>query len=390
MFLVLGILAVLLVAGCTTTQHPPTFEMDLPEGPKIIEGYVYNSLGEPVHKASIDLSFSYERQTGMRRSSRQMTKGRFTDENGYFKFMRIGEDSEYFPEALYDFSVGYGPELVSKQVKVEKGMNHVIFNLSITEISNGSVRGYVIDLALKPLGGLTVIETVRNLTNITDEDGYYEFSNVGPGSVTIKFPNPGYKDVGYHFSMLPGLDLVKNFTLITIGSGNGGIEGYIKGEYNNPLEYAEVITLYGGQIVSVKSTVTGHYEFKDLEPGKYWLMVVKHGYNSPGDYLEVSPNVITRRDFETSQITGNMRAMKGFIIDQDGNPVDDAMIEMSSFGSVGRFSAGASGHYSTGSVISTMPQSINMKISAPGFEDINEVVSFPVNAVTVKHFFMSR
>ena len=159
-----------------------------------IDGYVINSNGDPYNYASVDLDVDYPNGS--------YGAGTFTDENGYFDFYFVPD------KLLHETGILTASILnVSESVEVEitQNMSPIEIVLPVVEIPNGTICGYIGDLSMKPIEGVTIYETIRGLSDVTNEAGYYQIDDVTPGKLIFSFDAPGYKPPGgVHTGLIPG------------------------------------------------------------------------------------------------------------------------------------------------------------------------------------------
>jgi hypothetical protein len=137
-----------------------------------VDGYVINSNGGPYNYASVDLDVDYPNGS--------YGAGTFTDEDGYFDFYFVPD------KLLHEAGILTASILnVSESVEVEitQNMSPIEIVLPVVVIPDGTICGFIRDLSMKPIEGVTIYETIRGLSNVTNEDGYYQIDDVTPGKL---------------------------------------------------------------------------------------------------------------------------------------------------------------------------------------------------------------
>ena len=83
----------------------------------------------------------------------------------------------------------------------------------VNVVKQGTIRGRIIDASKQTLPGASIyIENLR--TGVTsDVNGYYTFSNLNPGTYTIKISYVGYSPVEMKITIPAGSTLEKDVVL---------------------------------------------------------------------------------------------------------------------------------------------------------------------------------
>lgn len=145
----------------------------------------------------------------------------------------------------------------------------------------GVVFGFVNDFDDNALKGVTVTITGDNYSNSTetDDNGYYEFSDLAAGDYTLTYEKDGYQTETQETSL--GEDQVKELgTVILEEIVKAKISGYVMDISDNPIESAK-LKLKGIKTNykhTTSSDADGFFEFTDLEADTYILIIKKKGY----------------------------------------------------------------------------------------------------------------
>lgn len=347
-----------------------------------IDGYVINSNGDPYNYASVDLDVDYPNGS--------FGAGTFTDENGYFDFYFVPD------KLLHETGILTASILnVSESVEVEitQNMSLIEIVLPVVEIPNGTICGYIGDLSMKPIEGVTIYETIRGLSDVTNEAGYYQIDDVTPGKLIFSFNAPGYKPPGkVHTGLIPG-ELKKwyNFTFPTQGNYPGGINGTVTAYDNGEaIVNAKMMIFVNGEIVTMYTDESGYYEFLNLSSNRDYLLIdVADGYCAIYEHIEVSSNVTTLSNFQLENISKWTR-MLGFLFDNEGNPIEHGMFELSTEHGYSRRSVWGGGYHTGHFWQKPWPDSFHVKFTSEGYQTLEDDVSLPNPGVFVKHYMLTK
>jgi len=154
----------------------------------------------------------------------------------------------------------------------------------------GVVFGFVNDFDDNALRGVTVTITGDNYSNSTetDDNGYYEFSDLAAGDYTLTYEKDGYQTETQEASI--GEYQVKGLGTVTMEEiVKAKIYGYIVDIRDDPIESAKlklkgIKTGYNG---TTSSDADGFFEFSDLEADTYVIIAKKTGYKSAKQTLKL-------------------------------------------------------------------------------------------------------
>ena len=346
-----------------------------------IEGFVYNLLGKPLYWADAYVRITHPGGSyGM---------GTSTDENGYFKFT---VDKKYISETC---TLTTSILNVSKSIEFEITFDIPLFEiiLPIAVIPNSTLCGYIRDFAQKPITGVDIYEKRRDLKTSSDENGFYCFNNVTPGKTIISFWAPGYKTGEYHSGIIPG-DLIRwrNYTFATIGDEPGGINGTIRDlQTGEPIENVEIMIFVNGEFQTIFSNNKGYYEFLDLPSNqKYLLIGYTDGYMIIYSLEEVSSNVTTLANFELDYLV-KYTVMAGFLYDNEGNPIDDAMFGFYfPNGGYSKCSTDKGGYMKGYFWYFPWPDIFHVKIIKEGYQSLEDYIKLPNPGIVIRHYMLTK
>lgn len=142
------------------------------------------------------------------------------------------------------------------------------------EIAN--LTGHVRDTEGDPVDGAQL--SLNGLTYTTVADGYYEFTNLTPGTLSLEVTNA--EDLGYELKppisvSLDAGDNVKDIVL-TVPTTKSNLVGVVR--------HYTTLDLMDGVAITLNSQETttnefGLYSLHDIEPGDYTLTASKDGFN---------------------------------------------------------------------------------------------------------------
>lgn len=263
---------------------------------------------------------------------------RTTDENGYYLF-------DSLPANGYQVVVlkeGYIPTL--GHIELEPGeerqedwvLNPIepepktrLFGYVTEGSEDASIPGKPIAGAIIRLfvGGILIDDKndVTNLKQVTDENGYYEFSDLDPGTYLAVCSKEGYGTEKARVSLDEGDELQHDFLLTPLTQQSATLRGVIT-------EDVGVLTVWipisGASIVlspvntekpsiSTTSGPGGDYMFEDVTPGDYTVSVNAEGYvgEEASVHLSAGADVVKNfalepvHDEESASLFGRVREM---------------------------------------------------------------------------------
>lgn len=294
----IGLIALsLVVSGCLNLFAPKVGE---------VKGKVAYESGTPIPDAQVKLGTAVAK----------------TNAQGEYAFINM-------KQGTYDFSVVVGGKQVHAQ-KVTVGDKPTIVNVTLPDpIQYGKVVGSVKREDGTPLSGITV--HMGDLTATTDAAGAFEFANVPYGTYTVKVEVDGKE-----YSAAANLDAPQITVDIVIPDliTEGDVVGVVKDAADRPVQGAKV-TL-GEHATTTDSD--GNFEFSGVNFGTYALAV------SVWDEEVHSATVTVDDETVLLDIVIDVAKVSGHIVDQDDNPIADAVIKLGP--GVISTTSGADGSYS--------------------------------------------
>ncbi|QDU25163.1 Serine-aspartate repeat-containing protein D precursor [Anatilimnocola aggregata] len=275
-----------------------------------------------------------------------------TDQNGFYKFTGLGagtymivevqptgwSDGKDTPGTIGGVTVGTATNDKQNNVVLLNGDNGIEYNFG--ELKTVSLSGYVhedpirnciFDPGEKPISGVTITlydaNGVQLATTITDQNGFYKFDNLAPGTYMVRETQPvDYIHGGQEPGNLGGLESKDELSQIAIPSGQNAtdynfceilpvsIDGYVHEDPirncifdpgEKPISGVK-ITLYDVSNNVLATTYTdqnGYYKFDKLPPGTYTVRQTQPaGYFHGGQEIGSHGGVESAPD-ELSQIT---------------------------------------------------------------------------------------
>jgi len=163
----------------------------------------------------------------------------------------------------------------------------------------GSLIGYVKDQITKsPIQGAKVV--LSDKSTVTDQNGYYQISNIKPDTYTVRVTKSGYKDKETAITIVEcqndnGCNQYDCYLEPSgVASGLATLEGYIAHESGDPIEGAN-IGLNLGLVTHYQDFTDsdGYYKMENIEPGAY-------------DFLALAKNCAPHHSWDM-EISGEMR-----------------------------------------------------------------------------------
>ncbi|MFQ3545546.1 carboxypeptidase regulatory-like domain-containing protein [Halobacillus rhizosphaerae] len=198
-------------------------------------------------------------------------------------------------------------------------------------------------------------------TVITDQFGQYSVTGLAPGNYNVIASAEGFQTKVGGAIVLSNTTTVVNLSLL---ASPGAISGTV-----TPMQLNTIVQLYTANnvfIASVLADVNGVYAFTNIAPGSYILTASAPNYTTIAAGAVVNANDTTVVDFT---LVANPASFSGSVVDEGGNPVPNAIINVLDATEVPISLAGtdASGFYS----VSNLPAgSLTIVVSAPGYSHV--------------------
>lgn len=249
-------------------------------------------------------------------------------------------------------------------------------------------------MSLKPLSNVSVSEQNRKISTKTDSNGFFIFENVIPGQVLLSLTSPGYSSPIQGFNISAGMKIKKKFTMSTIGTEAGGVEGIVT--FNNaPQQNIEAFTFAGGKIVKTVTDINGKYILQGIQPDDgYRIVAAKENYSPISKLVTVSSKIDTKVDFNfTTKLKGI--TVNGFISNNVGEIITNATVGFGYNSLLKTYSSStgsdATGFYQTGDwQQSPWPSKISIEVSAPGYKTIKDEISPVVGTSYIRHYILEK
>ncbi|MCK5291330.1 MAG: carboxypeptidase regulatory-like domain-containing protein [Thermoplasmata archaeon] len=184
--------------------------------------------------------------------------------------------------------------------------------LNVSTSPPGTISGSVKDENGDPIENADV-ELIDNNTQLvdsttTDSLGFYEFTDVDPGSYTVKASKTGYRDDEKSVTLAGGEDKTQDLELKF-----GSIEGVVVDENGDPVPDATVQVLdENGDVVGTDTTNSqGRFEIDDLLLGTYTVRISADGFKTlTVDGVEITDTPTNELEDQTltEEVTGNFLA----------------------------------------------------------------------------------
>ena len=177
--------------------------------------------------------------------------------------------------------------------------------------ASGALKGVVTDSRGKPLPRALV-----NLNGLalarTDSEGRYAFLNVPPGDHRVSVEKSGLRlksalvpvssgrvsEPKIRFSTADQIAKEPSRQPMILTGMGTVLRGLVRDEDKRGLAGAKITAIQHPTAVSVMTTRQGNYEFKDLKPGSYRLLISKAGYEAGVDSVSLRAGKTEERDFK--------------------------------------------------------------------------------------------
>lgn len=164
--------------------------------------------------------------------------------------------------------------------------------VDLTGVIQGTVEDYYDEQLIK---NCKVSLSPGGSSSFTNEVGSFVFRNIEPGTYTLSFTKSGYGDETLEVTVFTGRTSSVIVFLEPLREATGKIAGAIKDYKSGQLiSNCKVSLTPSGK--SVTSSLSGTYEFDDLEPGQYSISFIKAGYNDEKASVSVSQGKTTTMD----------------------------------------------------------------------------------------------
>ncbi len=209
-----------------------------------------------------------------------------TDEEGTRFTARVNQDRVYefsgLPAGTYDLAFR-SPTTVTvyaNDIVVVEGATTGLIDLFSP--AGGSVQGRVRDAKTnQPLANIFVVvenDPLNPRSTVTDANGNYLLQGVTPGTATISATFNGISFAQSGAVQVQATQVTQQINLLLAFSELGSIEGTVSNGITLVFEAIISIEKNGVSVMSALTNANGYYEFEDLPPGDYDLVIEATGY----------------------------------------------------------------------------------------------------------------
>ncbi|HMB51911.1 MAG TPA: carboxypeptidase regulatory-like domain-containing protein, partial [Thermoanaerobaculia bacterium] len=255
-----------------------------------------------------------------------------TDEEGRFAFELVPPDGRL----AIDVDVDQGAIFRRTRVWVHYNEHGLDMDVDIELRPQGTVSGWVEDAggALVPGAIVTLREHAyprRTLTQTADGEGYYSFTNVFAGRLSIEAQAPQLGGVGGKTVVPLSTEGEEVWSLITL-EGTGEVIGRVISPIDGQPVPSAQVTLYeylGGVVDAVTADDEGAFRFRLLPLGVYriWVFDPRTGRHGALDLVEIAANGEVAGGDVTLEVRGEV---EGHVYDPDGDlPVPGGTVKLS-------------------------------------------------------------
>ncbi|PID30144.1 MAG: hypothetical protein CSB55_00015 [Candidatus Cloacimonadota bacterium] len=241
----------------------------------------------------------------------------FTDQNGYYRIDNLNEGyyNLVFSKSGFEEYTAENVFIESNSITTKDVMLsplHAVLSGTLTNSLNGN-----------PVSGVEVRIVGTDYTVVSNETGYYNISNIIPGTYSVSFRHSSYFDHDEsNIIFSAGNSVVLNTALMP---KPGNINGHItQGEYRDtgdPVPGVNVRIVETGQ--SVVSNDSGYYEINSIQTGTYTMLFSIMGYRS----YQTS---VTVQSLETKTVNAVLdpyySSLSGLITDNNSAPIENATV----------------------------------------------------------------
>ena len=147
------------------------------------------------------------------------------------------------------------------------------------------------------------------------------------------------------------------------------------------------LVLLEGKPTIINADSTGYYKVTPLGVGENSIVAITDGYNPEREVVEVSSNIISRRDFSLRDMADFYGYIAGFVLDEENNPLDaDIIINKTQAGTFRLSHNAVNGGYGTG----FNPGIYDLNITAKGFKTHIEPVELKIGEILIKNIILEK
>jgi len=174
-------------------------------------------------------------------------------------------------------------------------------------VGTGIIYGTVTDEDGFPFRNVSISMTGANgysKSTETDEDGYFEFTDLASGDYTLTYEKDGYQTKTQDISLEEG-ETLELEAIVMEQTERGSISGYVTNIYGDPIESVK-LKLKGIRTKITKDASTdadGFFEFTDLEADDYTITATKKRYRSARKSITIEDGDIIEVEIEMRKTT---------------------------------------------------------------------------------------
>ncbi len=190
----------------------------------------------------------------------------------------------------------------------------------VVQPSQTGLQGHVYDHNDAPLFNAQILIEELQSVQYTDNNGYYQFANITPGSYTVTASQTMYHDVSVsNVSIVQNVFTTQDFSL---GQGNGGpvLQGIVQ-DHNNAVVNGATVEVAGANMTT-QTDDQGRYYFFLITQGSYTVTAMKDGYMNHVvqnlnivDGSQTQDFVINEYGHIAVQVTTNLNSFDGAVVE---------------------------------------------------------------------------
>jgi hypothetical protein len=181
--------------------------------------------------------------------------------------------------------------------------------------ATGALNGTVVDISNNvPISGATV--SFSGGTTTTDGNGFYQFTNVAPGTYSVTASHSGFFSSTQSATVSSGATTTLNFQLAT----GGKLAGTVTNSSGSAISGATVM-ISGGSVptsVTLTTSSTGAYATNFIPVGTYTITVSATGFTTQSKTATVNTGQTTTVNF-TLSAGGGTGTLSGTVVNISNN-----------------------------------------------------------------------
>lgn len=198
-----------------------------------------------------------------------------TNASGFYQFTSVAPGTYNVTAAKTGYNTG-----TNSSVTVTAGATTTSnFALTATAPTTGTLQGTVTDATTSAAINGATVTIIGGASTTTNASGFYQFTNVTPGTYNITAAKAGYNTgTNTGVSVTAGNTTTSNFALTAAPPTTGTLQGTVTDASTSAAINGATVTIVGG--ASTTTNASGFYQFTNVAAGTYSVTAAKTGYGT--------------------------------------------------------------------------------------------------------------